>query len=173
MKTAVIYSSQTGFTKKYAEWIAEDLKCDIFKVKEISTKKMLEYDVVVYGGSLHAVGITGIKKIKNNLPKLSEKKIAVFAVGASPFSEEAYEEIKTKNFTSEELKEIEVFYMRGGFDFTKLNFIDKMLMNMFKSVMLKKKDRTPDEEGMLKAYEHPVDFTDKENIKEIINFIRN
>ena len=29
MKIIVIYKSKTGFTKRYAEWIAEELKCDI------------------------------------------------------------------------------------------------------------------------------------------------
>ena len=29
MKSVVVYSSITGFTKKYAEWIAEDLGCEI------------------------------------------------------------------------------------------------------------------------------------------------
>ncbi|GEA31640.1 flavodoxin [Clostridium beijerinckii] len=28
MKTVVIYKSKTGFTKKYAKWIAEELSAD-------------------------------------------------------------------------------------------------------------------------------------------------
>ncbi|HAV91664.1 TPA: flavodoxin [candidate division WOR-3 bacterium] len=169
MKSVVIYNLQTGFTKKYAEWIAYKLKCDIFPVKEISSKKMLEYDTVIYGGFLYAVGITGIKKIKNNMSKFSGKKIAIFDVGASPSSEKVYEKVKAKNFTSEELKKIKVFYMRGGFDFTKLSFLNKILMNMLKAMMLKKKERTPDEEGMISLCECPVDFTDKGRMLNLSN----
>ena len=33
MKTAVIYTSQTGFTKRYAEWITEKTNADIFEIK--------------------------------------------------------------------------------------------------------------------------------------------
>lgn len=29
-KTAVIYKTKYGSTKKYAEWIAQNLSCDIF-----------------------------------------------------------------------------------------------------------------------------------------------
>lgn len=34
MRTLVIYNSQTGFTRRYAEWIVEELKCDIMPFAE-------------------------------------------------------------------------------------------------------------------------------------------
>ena len=34
MKTIVVYSSQTGFTEKYAKWIAEALNCEAIPVKQ-------------------------------------------------------------------------------------------------------------------------------------------
>lgn len=36
MKTIVIYNSQTGFTKRYAQWIAEETGADCL---ELSTAK--------------------------------------------------------------------------------------------------------------------------------------
>ena len=30
MKTLVVYTSQTGFTKRYAQWIAERMEADLF-----------------------------------------------------------------------------------------------------------------------------------------------
>ena len=38
MKTAVIYNSQTGFTKRYAEWIAEATDADCFELSEAKKK---------------------------------------------------------------------------------------------------------------------------------------
>ena len=35
MKTLVIYTSQTGFTKRYAEWISEELNADIYDLKDV------------------------------------------------------------------------------------------------------------------------------------------
>ena len=29
MKTLIIYTSQTGFTKKYSEWLADEMEADI------------------------------------------------------------------------------------------------------------------------------------------------
>ena len=50
MKTVVIYNSQTGFTKRYAEWIAEETGADCFELNEAKKKSMDEYDAIVFGG---------------------------------------------------------------------------------------------------------------------------
>ena len=34
MRTIVVYMSQTGFTKRYAEWIAERMNADLLNLKE-------------------------------------------------------------------------------------------------------------------------------------------
>ena len=100
MKTIVIYKSKTGFTKKYAEWIAEDLSADIFDVSKVTINMLTEYDTMIYGGSLYAVGINGVKFITQNINKLKDKKVVVFATGASPSREEAVNEVRNKNFTT-------------------------------------------------------------------------
>ena len=64
MKTIVIYKSLSGFTKKYAEWIAQETKADLFDLKEISSDILKKYDCVVFGGGLHAATINGLGKMK-------------------------------------------------------------------------------------------------------------
>lgn len=44
MRIIVIYKSKTGFTKRYAEWIAEELKCDILDYKNLSRLSIAEYE---------------------------------------------------------------------------------------------------------------------------------
>ena len=39
MKTLVIYNSQTGFTEKYAKWLAEKLEAKCLSVKEEKNEK--------------------------------------------------------------------------------------------------------------------------------------
>ena len=39
MKTLVVYTSQTGFTKKYAQWIAERMEADLFDLKDVQKKE--------------------------------------------------------------------------------------------------------------------------------------
>lgn len=176
MKTVVLYRSKSGFVKKYAEWIAEALSADIFEASKVTSKIFTGYDTVIYGGGLYAVGINGVKLITENLDKLEDKKVVVFASGASPFREESLTEVKNKNFNAEQQKKIQFFYLRGGFDYNKLTFIDKILMTLLKLKIKNKKKKkmelTADEKGMLAAYEKPVDFTNKNNINELISFCK-
>ncbi len=171
MKKTVIYSSKTGFTKKYAEWIAQELSADLFEASEFSAEKFSDYDAVVYGGGLYAVGISGINLIKKNLDKLKGKKVAVFATGASPGRDEIVREVVSRNFNEEQLQQLCFFYFRGGFDFSRLSFLYKIVMTVMKWHLKMKKNRTPDENGMLAAYEKPVDFTRKDGIVDLISYI--
>lgn len=171
MKTVVIYKSKTGFTKKYAEWIAEELSCDIFDVSNIAANILTHYNTVIYGGSLHAVGINVVKFITQNLDKLKDKKVVIFATGASPTREELIDEVINKNFTTDQQKYIKFFYLRGGFDYSKLKTFDKILMTLLKWKLISKKKLTPDERGMLASYDNPVDFTRRKNIEGIITFV--
>ena len=171
MKTVVVYKSITGFTKKYAEWIAEELGADIFRYEEIGIGKLLEYDTVIYGGSLHAAGITGVSLITKNFGQLGDKNIIIFVTGASPYKEKLFDEIKERNFKEEQQRCIKLFYFRGGFDFNKLNFTNKILMTLFKWKLKSMRNKTPEVKGMLVAYEKPMDFTKKEKIKELITCV--
>ncbi len=52
MKTLVVYTSQTGFTKKYAQWMAERMDADLFDLKDVqknADSSFDEYESIVYG----------------------------------------------------------------------------------------------------------------------------
>lgn len=42
MKTVIIYTSQTGFTKRYANWLAEKVQGDILTIDEAKNKNPSE-----------------------------------------------------------------------------------------------------------------------------------
>lgn len=170
MKTVVVYKSISGFTKKYAEWIAEELEADLLKLEKNGIDILFKYDTIIYGGSLHAAGVSGVNIIKNNLNKLRDKNIIVFTTGASPSKESTISEVKDSNFSAEEQKQIQFYYFRGGFDFNKLNFTNKILMTLMKWKIKLKRHKTPDEKRMLAVYSKPMDFTKKENIKELLEY---
>jgi flavodoxin len=54
LRTVVVYQSSSGFTKKYAEWIAEDLKAEVFKVKDCNVEKLLDANEIIFGGGLQS-----------------------------------------------------------------------------------------------------------------------
>lgn len=171
MKTVVIYKSKTGFVKKYAEWIAEQLSADIFEAAKVDSDMLTAYDTVIYGGGLYIVNINGVKMITQNLDKLKNKKVIVFATGVSPSREDDLNKVRNKHFTNEQQKHIRFFYLRGGFDYSKLKPFDKLLMILMKWKLKIKKKLTPDERGMLAAYDKPIDFTRKKNIDELISYV--
>lgn len=171
-KTVVIYKSKTGFSKKYAQWIAEELQCDLLENKKLKLGDIQSYDIIIYGGGLYAIGINGLKLIKNNYESLKDKKLIVFATGATPPRKEDLDKVWESNFTQEQRNTISRFYFRGGFDFTKLNKGDQLLITMLKKKLQKNNNPTEDAVGMLAAIDEAVDFSDKENIYELIHYIR-
>lgn len=172
MKIIVIYKSKSGYTKTYAKWISEDLNCALKAADDITIEELEKYDVIIYGGGLYAVGINGIALIKKNFNLLCNKKIIVWATGANPGREEELQQVWDYNFNKEQLKSIKTFYLRGGFDYKKLNKIDKILMNMLKIRLKLKKVRTEDQQGMLEAYDIAEYHCDKENTKDLIEYVK-
>ncbi|HSA33908.1 MAG TPA: flavodoxin domain-containing protein [bacterium] len=172
MKTIVVYKSKTGFARKYAEWIAYELGADLFDASEVSVATLAEYDSIVYGGGLYAVGINGVGLITKNLDRLAGKRIAIFGTGASTASDKVFTEVRDKNFTPAQLEKIRFFYLRGGFDFTRLPWYLKPPMAIMRWGLKQKKERTAEEQGLLDSFDAPVDFTSKENIEELVAYIR-
>lgn len=176
MKTVVIYKSKTGFTRKYAEWLAQSLQADIFTLHEIDLETLTGYDNIIYGGGLYAVGINGVKFITKYLEHLSDKKIVIFATGASPVRDEVLEHVIKANIPATNLDHLRVFYLRGGFDYSKLSNLDKALMMALKFKIKMKQKLTgkldKDELGMLSIYNKRSDFTQEKYIQSIVDFIR-
>lgn len=64
--TVILYQSKYGATKKYAEWLAGRLGCEILETKSTKFTDIEKYDVVILGGGIYASGIAGLSFIKKN-----------------------------------------------------------------------------------------------------------
>ena len=84
MKTIIIYNSQTGFTKRYAQWIAEETGADCLALSDAKKTDFTEYEAIIFGSWACAGGISKLAWFKNNMEKWSGKKLIAFCVGASP-----------------------------------------------------------------------------------------
>jgi len=171
-KAIVVYKSNYGSTKRYAEWIAGDIGAELKKAGEVKPVSLASYDTVIYGGPLVAVGIAGVKMITNNIEMFKEKKIIVFSVGIAPANEKTMKEVENKNFPGSLSGRIKHFHLRGAFDYNKLNFTHRMMMNILRRMLKGKKELSAEEKGMLAIYETPVDFVDKNSIKPIVDYIK-
>jgi len=177
-KEVVIYKSKYGATKKYAQWISDELKSDIFEVKMVSTNSLKEYDTIIFGGGLYAGGVNGLSFITKNYELIKNKNIIVFTCGlADPFVDENVKSIckgLDKVFSSEMKSKIKVFHLRGGMDYGELGLSHKLMMSMVHKMVAKKdKESLSDEDkNMLETYGESVDFTDKGTIAPIISLIK-
>lgn len=171
-RIVVIYQSKYGATKKYAEWLAEELSSDLIETKKATIEQIEKYDVVILGGGIYATGIAGISFLKKHYERLKNKKIIVFAVGASPYDEKAMTALKERNFT-EEFSQIPLFYCRGAWNEEAMSWKDRTLCSLLKKAVSKKDPATyePWEEALMQTVEPNVDWTDKEYIKQIIEYV--
>lgn len=164
------YRSVSGFTKIYAEWIAQALGADLCSSKRMNAKLLASYDIIIFGGSLHASGVSGLKRFSKHFENLAGKRIIVFCTGASPETQALVEQIKKANLPAQ--SQIPLFYMRGGFDFSKLDLWNKILMTLFKWKLRMIREKSSDVKGMLAAYEKPMDSVKKERIDDLVSYVR-
>ncbi len=169
-KTVVIYKSKYGSTQKYARWLSDALKADLFTAKDFDQKKLSEYDTVIFGGGLYASSINGISLITKNIKNLKGKKIIVFAVGSGANDEQVRETVIKRNFDSYR-NEINFYIYRGGFNFKKLNLSDKLMMLGFKQFIKKQKENQTIQE-LLDAYERPADWSRREYINPLLKSLK-
>jgi len=167
----VIYQSKYGATKKYAEWLVEELSCDYVETKKATIEQVEKYDIVILGGGIYATGIAGISFLKKYHERLKDKKIMVFAVGASPYDGKAMIALKERNFKAE-LSNVPCFYCRGAWNEEIMSWKDRTLCNLLKKAVAKKDPDTyePWEQALMQAVGTNCDWTDKTYIKQIIEY---
>ena len=135
MKVLVTYQSKTGFTKKYAEWISNELNTEIKDIKNVDN--LNKYDLIIYGGWIFGGMIMGLDKIR----KLNPKKLVVFGVGYTPKDKVNIEDMAKLN----NLGNIPLFYYEGGTNPKKMGFIGRMIVKMVTKEKIEYKDNTSKE----------------------------
>lgn len=169
----VTYKSVTGFTKQYAEMIAEELDCGIMDIKSVSGERMSEFDTIVFGGRFHAGSVDGLKKAKELFSGSKATKFIVFATGATPNdAEDVIKEAWEHNFTPAEMESIPHFYMQGGLRYQDMPFGDKLMMKVFAAMLKKKKDKNDFEKSSEKAISSSYDISDKKYINPLVSYLK-
>ncbi|WMM26993.1 flavodoxin domain-containing protein [Tissierella sp. MB52-C2] len=168
----VLYKSNTGFTQKYAEWIAEELNCSAISIKDINVNELQNYETIIFGGGLHAGKINGLKPIKNDIFKMKDKNIIIFVTGATPKEAIKIEEIENANFSLEEKESLHLFYFHSGMNYEKMGISSKGMMSIFKSMLKIKKDKSPEEQGMYDTITKSNDHSKKEYINPLIECVK-
>lgn len=168
MKTIVIYNSQTGFTKRYAQWIAEAAGADCLELSAAKKENLSEYEAIIFGGWACAGSISKIGWFKSNIDKWADKKLIAFCVGGSPLENPEIEPALKQNFTESEWKKVSVFYCPGGFNYEKMSAPSRLMMKMFIKMLKAKKSKSETEQEMIKTISSSYDISDRKYIEPIL-----
>ncbi len=172
MKTIIIYNSQTGFTKRYAEWIAEETGADCLELSAAKKKDMTAYEAIIFGSWACAGSISKISWFKGNIDKWADKKLIAFCVGGSPMDNPQIDIALKRNFSESERKKVKTFYCPGGFNYEKMSAPSRLMMKMFVKTLKAKKDKTQEEQVMIKMISSSYDISDKKYIEPILECLK-
>lgn len=152
----IVYESKTGFTEKYALMLGQRLDITPVKLKDYIPK---ENDEIIF---LSWISAGQLKNLKNVKDKCKIK--CVGAVGLTAGTEKDVTDLITAN----KLEGINVFYLRGGVDFTKLKGFIKFLMKMIVKHEIKNNTIVGDKEVILSK---GIDYVNQSYLEDMIKFL--
>lgn len=172
-KGIIVYQSKYGATKKYAEWLQVMTNFQCIEISKAVVNEVAQYETIILCGGIYASGIAGLSFLKKNIDKLKNKKLAILCVGASPYDEKAFTEIKARNLTGD-LRDIPLFYGRGAWDESKMKFLDRTLCKMLQKSVVKKDPSTyePWMNALMCAVGQTCDWTDKKYLIPLMNYLK-
>jgi menaquinone-dependent protoporphyrinogen IX oxidase len=175
MRTVIVYGSQYGTAKRYAEALAGRTESEIRSCEDL--KDLDVYDNIVFIGALYAGGVLGLKKTLSGIHDLQNKKIVIATVGlADPNDRENTETIRNglkKQLPENICNHASIFHLRGGIDYSRLNLKHRTMMALLyrKAKGLPEEKKTAEVRAMIDTYGKRVDFVDLSSLDPIIREI--
>ena len=163
----IVYRSNTGFTREYAEMLGRAEKMKACPLSE-AQGKVGPGESVFYMGPLMAGHISGIDQA---VKKFAVK--GVCGVGMSPASPQVLEALSKANYTSG----APIFYLQGGWAPKKVGWLKRRMVGMAtksmrESLRDKGSRRTPEENKQLDFLLHGGSFVAFENLETIRAWIK-
>ncbi len=172
MSILIVYKSNSGFTKKYVDWIQEELPCTSLPLDKVTQEELNKHETIVFGGGMHANRINGIKFLTTHKDLLTSKKLIVFATGATPLeATDEVERFRVNNVPSN--REVPFFYFRSGMNYKNMKRTDKAMMTLYKTFLKVKSSKTANEKGTEETINQSCDYTDKKYILPLIEHLKN
>lgn len=164
----IVYRSNTGFTREYAEMLAKAEKMKVCPLAE-AQGKVGPGETVFFMGPLMAGHISGVDQaVKQFAVK------GVCGVGMSPASQQVLDTLSKANYVPEG---VPLFYLQGGWAPKKVGWLKRRMVGMATRSMreaLRDKGgrRTPEEEQQLDFLLHGGSFVAFENLEAIRTWMR-
>ena len=177
MNSIIIYGSHYGTTKQYAEELSKRTNIKAISFKKFN-QQINDYDNIIYLGALYAGGVLGMSKTLKKLNNISNKKILIATVGLSDPTDEVNKNNIRNNIKNQIPKEVlekaKIFHLRGGIDYSKLNFAHKTMMKLLYNAVknLPNEKQTAEDRAIIETYNKKVNFIDFSSLDKIANEIQ-
>ena len=164
MIKAIVYNSQTGHSKQYAQILGNKTNLPVYELNA-AAKELKRGTEIIYLGWLMAGTVKGYKK--------SSKRFTVKAVCGVGMSDNNSQltDMRKANHIPDAMP---VFYLQGGFELDKLHGIYKLMMKTMKSTVGKglsdKPNRTPEEDAMLDLLKHGGNLVSADNLAQLLTW---
>lgn len=171
-KILILYKSKYGAAKEYAQMLAEKLGAALLENKKLRPEQLQPYNTIIYCGGIYAGGVAGIAFLRKNAALLSGKKVAVLAVGASPYDEKVVAQVRAQNLAG--LPEgTALFYGRGAWDESVMTAGDRLLCGMLKKMVAKKDPEAlePWEQALMEAMGKKCSWVDEKYLLPLTTYI--
>lgn len=159
---AIIFESNAGHTKEYAELLSKELDIPAFELGE-AKKQFSKGSPILYLGWLMAGKIKGYKQASKQYVIQ-----AVCGVGMAHNAPQIDDMKKTNKLPSN----LPVFYLQGGFEVDKLHGIYRLMMQTMSKGVLSKEPKNQEEAEMFELMKNGENCVSIENLSEIINWYK-
>ena len=177
MNSIIVYGSNYGTTKQYANELSRRTNMKAISFKKVN-QQINDYDNIIYLGAMYAGGVLGMSKTLKKLNNISNKKILIATVGLSDPTDEVNKNNIRNNIKNQIPKEVlekaKIFHLRGGIDYSKLNFAHKTMMKLLYNAVknLPNEKQTAEDRAMIETYNKKVNFIDFSSLDKIDNEIQ-
>lgn len=153
---AVVYTSNTGFTQKYANMISDKLGLPVFSFKE-AKQNLKKQTKIVYIGWLFANAVKGFKKANKRFDICAVCGVGLCDTGA------LVQEVRNRTHLNDNTP---LFTLQGGIDKTKLKGLNKLLINMLIKALKAQKNPSETDKHMLNLLSKDADYVNIENLSQ-------
>lgn len=158
--TAIVYTSNTGFTARYAALLSKETGLPAYSMKEAG-KKLSKGASIIYLGWLFTNNVKGYDKASFKYDIR-----VVCGVGLCPTGS-MLAEVRQAAKLPEALP---LFTVQGGMDLAKLKGTHKFMIKALTKILLSKTYKSEEEKAMLDLLQKGGDFVDKVKLKDLLHW---
>lgn len=171
MNAIILYGSQYGSARRYAEHLAQ--QTGIAALRYQDAPPLADLPLIVYLGGLYAGGVLGLRQTLRGFSPGPGQRLLLATVGlADPAMEENRDHIRRalqRQLPAGIWAQTRLFHLRGAMDYARLTRLHRTMMALLHRSLQKRPAQTWSEEdrALMETYGKRVDFVDLDALRPL------